>query len=303
MIDICGRRVKIVTGSKSQTVNVYSPENVGGTYDYIIRIVPPFPSLEESLRQQAFASLEELVRYLEKQHFGRIERTPLTRPTAFRGQPQTLPPVISAPRAKAQREANEIPTASSWEHKARAAVEQSIDQFILEFIEYPYLHRVEHSIHCELFRILTSRRILGGTCPMGRWVTQPVHKEWPEFHPRPEKGNRRGNFDLCILNPERLKSCSYTDFREGRIRPTFVIEVGLDYSLAHLSADATKLKNSGIEDSYLVHLVREDVVDDFGAVEEFILRDGMKTAYVRITSSQAFFKLVNEKKIRTGRQP
>ena len=138
---------------------------------------------------------------------------------------------------------------------------------------------------------------------MGRWLTQPIHKEWPEYLARPEKGNRRGNFDLSVLAPERLKSCSFLEFREGRVRPSIVIEVGLDYDLAHLKKDAAKLQNSGIEDSYLVHLVRHDVADNFDAVEQFVLGCGLRTGYVRITNTRAFYKLTNDEKIRSVEVP
>jgi hypothetical protein len=292
MIHICGRKVKVQTGTKSQTVNVCSSANIHGEYDYIVRLPPPFIS-EETLLRQNFGSMQDLVRYLERHHFGEIERAPVVRSSdTIEIRSSMAPPAPVGPTA-----------ASSWERNATLAVEQSIDQFILEFIDFPYLHRVEHSVHCELFKILTSRKILSRTYLMGRWATQPIHKEWPEFLPRPEKGNRRGNFDLLVLAPERLKSCSFTDFREGRVRPSIVIEVGLDYDFAHLSADATKPRNSGIQHSYLVHLVRQDVADDFRAVEQFLLDCGMRTGYARLTSSQAFYKLVNDDKIQTVEIP
>jgi len=75
--------------------------------------------------------------------------------------------------------------------------------------------------------------------------------------------------------------------------------VGLDYDLVHLKNDAIKLNNSGIPDSYLVHLVRQDVVDNFQTVEQFILDCGVRTGYARLTSSHAFYKLVNDNKITT----
>ena len=96
------------------------------------------------------------------------------------------------------------------------------------------------------------------------------------------------------IAPHRLKSCSFSDFREGRIQPFIAIEVGLDYDLVHLKNDAVKLNNSGIPDSYLLHLVRQDVVDNFEAVEQFILDCGVRTGYARLTSSHASYKLVND---------
>lgn len=297
MLHICGRKVKVQTGTKSQTVNICTSDNIHGDYDYIVRLRPPFIS-ENTLSERDFPSIDDLVRYLQRQHFGEIEKTPVIRSSA---SAQPVSHGVSRDRSQAvtTRVRVDPQPRSSWESNARVAVEQSIDQFILEFIEFPYLHRVEHSVHCELFQVLARRKIFSRTYPMGRWLTQPIHKEWPEYLPRPEKGNRRGNFDLSILAPERLNSCSFSDFREGRIRPSIVIEVGLDYDLDHLTADADKLKNSGIDDSYLVHLVRQDVADDFDAVERFLLGCGLKTAYARLTSRTAFYKLTSDEKVRS----
>ena len=301
MLNICGRKVKIVTGKNSQTINIFTSDNIHGDYDYTVRLTPPFIS-EDTLSNKEFATIDELVRYLEKHHYGDIERTPVTRSSgSLRPASQTA---MGSPLESASTRVQIDPQPrSSWESNARAAVEQSIDQFILEFIEFPYLHRVEHSVHCELFQILAQRKIFSRTYPMGRWLTQPIHKEWPEYLARPEKGNRRGNFDLSVLAPDRLKSCSFSEFREGRVRPSIVIEVGLDYDLGHLTQDAAKLKNSGIEDSYLVHLVRQDVTDNFDAVEQFLLDCGLRTGYARLTSARAFYKLMSDEKIRSVEIP
>ncbi len=297
MIHICGRKVKVQTGTKSQTVNICDARNIHGEYDYVVRLRQRFVS-EDALRQQNFNSIEDLVRHLQREHFGNVERAPGTRPLhqcTGAGSPATMREMAAADWKTTSGE-----PPSDWEEEAKRAVESSIDQFLLEFIGSPYLHRVEHSVHCELFRILTNRRIFSQTYPMGRWSTQLIHKEWPECFPRPDKGNRRGNFDLAVLAPDSLKSCSFADFREGRLRPSIVIEIGLDYSFRkHLCPDAAKLKHSGVQDAYLVHLVRQDYADDFEAVERFVLDCGIKTAYARLTSSRAFYKLVNDSQIRT----
>jgi hypothetical protein len=80
MIDICGRKVKIQTGTKSQTVNICSSAGVNGLYDFIVRLTPPFVSAE-ALLSRNFISIQELVRYLERDHLGRIERMPAIRPS------------------------------------------------------------------------------------------------------------------------------------------------------------------------------------------------------------------------------
>jgi len=43
MIYVCGRKVKVLSGKKSQTVNICSKDNIHGEYDYIA-ILPPLRS-------------------------------------------------------------------------------------------------------------------------------------------------------------------------------------------------------------------------------------------------------------------
>jgi len=109
--------------------------------------------------------------------------------------------------------------------------------------------------------------LLGRECPLdnGSAVTQPVHKEWPET--KPEEGARRGNFDLAILAPDTLCTASLEQFRKGYIETPIVVEMGLDYGLAHLAQDAEKLLNSGVRRGYLVHFTR---LGHDNRVEEYI---------------------------------
>jgi hypothetical protein len=136
-------------------------------------------------------------------------------------------------------------------------LETAIDSLVDNFTREPYIHRCEHSIHCELYSMLTVHRALQGLHRLrgdaGR-STNLIHKEWPETKPRPEKRRRRGNFDLAILDPEDIPEHTVEDFTAGRIRPAFVVEMGLNYGLDHLKDDDRKLKNSGCCCGYLVHL-------------------------------------------------
>ena len=75
MIIICGRKVKIRTGSKTQTVNICTIENVHGLYDYRIKFQPP--SINENILNSIRAeSVEALVRHLEEQYGGIVEEFP-----------------------------------------------------------------------------------------------------------------------------------------------------------------------------------------------------------------------------------
>ncbi|HVN98207.1 MAG TPA: hypothetical protein VMT62_17410, partial [Syntrophorhabdaceae bacterium] len=111
---------------------------------------------------------------------------------------------------------------------------------------------------CELYTMLTVHRALQGVYPLGghpgRRNTTLIHKEWPETRARPGKQGRRGNFDLVILDPEKIPRHTVKEFCGGRIKPTFVVEMGLNYKLKHLQNDDTKLTNSRCQHGYLVHL-------------------------------------------------
>lgn len=136
-------------------------------------------------------------------------------------------------------------------------LETAIDSLVDNFAREPYIHRCEHSIHCELYNMLVVHRALQGLRHLGEnegWSTTLIHKEWPETKARPEKNGRRGNFDLAILDPEEISKHSVKDFTAGLISPAFVVEMGLNYGLSHLQNDHEKLKNSGCKDGYLVHL-------------------------------------------------
>lgn len=136
-------------------------------------------------------------------------------------------------------------------------LETAIDSLVDNFTREPYIHRCEHSIHCELYTMLTVHRALQGLYRFkggGNRSTTLIHKEWPETNARPEKQGRRGNFDLAILDPDDIPQHTVEDFSAGRIRPAFVIEMGMNYDLEHLSSDDAKLTNSGCCHGYLVHL-------------------------------------------------
>jgi len=105
--------------------------------------------------------------------------------------------------------------------------------------------------------MLSVHRALQGVYPFsgnGNQYTALIHKEWPETIARPDKNDRRGNFDLAILNPVDIRKHTVTDFTNGHISPAFVVELGLNYGLDHLTNDYTKLINSNCNQGYLVHL-------------------------------------------------
>ncbi len=246
MFSVGEHRVKVVTGQKTQTINAGL---MGRTISGSCGCEHPTFVGESDLTGAALGSVEALVEFLQEHYSGEIERSPAT---------ATRP----APVPRQARSSVPVGEDDAWTKRAVVLVEHAIDQFVIEFAELPYLHRVEHSLHCELYALLTANRTLGCPYPLahGGRRSQLVHKEWPEPVPRPEKGNCRGNVDIAVLHPQALFEAGIDQFREGRIRPVIAVEIGLNYSLTHLSDDVAKLTNSGVEHSYVIHLVRDALV-------------------------------------------
>ena len=132
------------------------------------------------------------------------------------------------------------------------AVEQAINQLVYGCVQNPWLHRVEHSLHCELYGLMRASPDIPKTVVTASFTTQPVHKKWPEPRSHGHR-KRRGNFDLAVLQPA-LGDCEIDDFRYGRLPLLMAIEVGLNYSVDHLISDWEKLRQSKVPHCYLVHL-------------------------------------------------
>lgn len=191
------------------------------------------------------------------------------------------------------------PAADNWVATAIPLVEASIDKVVREFLEHPYLHRVEHSIHAHLINSLLSQPHFSGHCPIGSTgrLTQLIHKEWPETMGREGK-NRRGNFDIAILSPKVLECCNrLCHFADGRLPAPIVIEMGLNYSLEHFEQDRSKLVNSRVYRGYLIHLLREypeDIREKTSICESF---SQIQTAYGRVREKDKQIKLLTASEI------
>jgi hypothetical protein len=57
-----------------------------------------------------------------------------------------------------------------------------VDLLVDDFAEHPYRHRVEHSLHLQLYRALADHRHLDVLAPVGTSSLRAglIHKEWPE---------------------------------------------------------------------------------------------------------------------------
>lgn len=211
---------KIRTGSRSQTVNRFPKGGPEGDYEAVYRIA----SVADFFTNETW---ESMVSQLGNQTPEEIEKQLLAIGAQFEG-----------PR-KAGSKPITIPTDTKWGKAVEANVYEAIEELICRFLRYPQMHRVEHSLHCELYQILIEREVFSGFQNVGKTKTRLVQKEWPEVRPSGESSTR-GQYDLSILAPGG--DSSSVDFRFGRIVPAFAIELGLNYGKQHLANDYEKLK-------------------------------------------------------------
>ena len=297
MTHLAGRDVYLVAGRLTQTINICDASNRRGCefYDWIVRIAEPFINESDVAAQ---GSVFRLVEWLRKRG-GIIEKHPPE------GDPPPMPVVL--PASEYSVDEPSVPW-TDWIERAIEIVEQCIDRLVIEFLEHPSLHRVEHSIHAELFAMLSSHRHFSQRWPLadGKTFTQLVHKEWPETIPRPEKGNRRGNFDLAILSPGVVAQCHPQTFsmglaQGGVARPCIAIEAGLNYSQTHLAKDADKLANSVIAHGYLIHLVRDsppELAEVTSIIEKVEPEGTCRIAYAVAGQTRKYRKLLGEREIK-----
>lgn len=289
----CGRKIKVKNGRKTQTVNIYTNDMIHGQYDYIIRVsgVNNFVNGRE-IENRNFKEINDLLGYLREYHYGVVEKSPQNK--SFENYNDYKTGNIRIPNHTEFGK-------DSWIKEVIPESERIINNFLKKFMDFPYLHRVEHSIHCDLYNMLISNDVFNKKIKIADQTIQILHKEWPEYIPRENKNNRRGNFDMAILAPESIKNKSINDFIYGRIEAPIVIEMGLNYGTEHLTEDFKKIKNSNVYRGYLLHLVRKEVIDD-NSIEPLLVKieeqyKNIKVGYVRHTTNGVRFKLIDDKEI------
>lgn len=311
-IRVAGRLVFVNT-QRTQTVKICTPQNRRGVYEKYYRIEPPYVLIQQQMESTVsqFDSLVDLEQWLVNDRKAHREPEkevrPPVRPSVVDESIDGIDDIAVPEVGGAVAEVLDLlsserysPDDDPWLPGAKDLVEGGIDHLLREFLDCPYLHRVEHSIHAQLFHILMSHQELAQRVSLGDDLakTQLIHKEWPESIAREGKG--RGQFDLAVLSPQLLRGCpSISAFRGGHLHAPIVIEMGLDYDAEHLARDAQKLMNSKPKHGYLIHLVRESARER--SAEEIILgieaRFGIKTAYAWTAGGQSAFKLVNDRSI------
>ena len=284
-----------VTGRLSQTINICTDANDKGNYQYRITLYKNFLTDEELNSKLKGAMISEIVRWLLVDHEGKMDNYILENgDTALEVEDGEVEIFTRLPAYLPVDEKLD----ASWIAKAKEVAERCIDELVNEFLEKPYLHRVEHSIHARLYELLRSHAPLDSEYAIDGGLSQPVHKEWPEAIPRPEKNNRRGLFDIAILFPSQLSSCTPKDFKRGLLKPAIAIEMGLNYGSDHLAGDVKKMINSNISHGYLIHLVRDKPLDVDGEVKRIInnLRSTpqIQVALAHVHGNERHIKLLSD---------
>ena len=248
-----GRRIRVATGSRSQTINICTLANIPGVYDWIVRLPKAVGFVDPTeIKERAGRGIPNFVAWLTEVRGGEVEKAP-----SEVGEPLEPAPGLPRPPESSLQEGTP-PEDAAWVERACQLTEAAIDRLLHDFLHAPFRHRVEHSVHAELYATLSKEDHLCQPLPLFEkdLFTQSLHKEWPEVVARPEKVGRRGLFDLALLSPVAVSRCRAEDFEGGWVRPPIAIELGLNYNEAHLFNDAEKLLNSGIEHGYLIHLIR-----------------------------------------------
>ncbi|TCJ34609.1 hypothetical protein [Parafrankia sp. BMG5.11] len=264
--EVAGRRVFVITGPKTQTINVCYPANRRGEYEVRYRLPAVARIAAEDLPE--LASLAALEDWLLSARSAQAESPS--------GAPIPLP---SVPATTA---------VGPWLTGAIPLVERAIDGLVDDFVTHPYRHRVEHSLHLQLFRALVAHAELDALIQIGTssFRTGLIHKEWPM--PAVD-GDRRGLFDLALLTPGQLAVASLDQFRQGRIVPPVAIELGLDYGHAHLAQDLAGLVESEVPYGYVVHFTRLAAATGKAEVESLVdaTHPNVKIAYAHVPASGA----------------
>ncbi len=279
-----GRTIMVTIGSKSQTIAICKPGNVPGEYEARYRLTGEAPLTEGDVA--AHPTLINLFDWLTS--FGEA----ISREDDSRRQ--LLPGLIDP-----------VDPSDPWWPTTTSIIEREIDTLIDGFMRDPFLHRVEHSVHMQLYAALAAHPELAQHHRIGSTsrMTQLVHKEWPETEIDEASGShRRGAYDLVVLAPRQLETATLHHIRTGRLAAGIVIEMGMNYGIEHLQQDYDKLMANKIRAGYLVHLSRDKSRD--AVAEALLLRadlsPSIKIAYAHCGESHVdrVYKLLGDSQLR-----
>ena len=137
-----------------------------------------------------------------------------------------------------------------------------------KFVRYPHLFYTESDMHCYLYYLLYAGRTFKGFIETADGKkTILLHKELPTIgrYTRnsqgllvsSEKGKRRGQFDIAIINS--LHSEIY-DLKHQRA--LIAVELGLDEDITHFKNDLVKLTDArnDVKQGFIAHFAREKTI-------------------------------------------
>lgn len=187
------------------------------------------------------------------------------------------------------------PETSPWLDDAVTAVEACITQLLTDFVQHPYAHRVELSLHMDLYQALRAHAPLGEEIPIGStpFSTRLVHTEWPSAKATTRIGSdrlRRQSFDLAVIDPDDIRTGELEEFTQGRFRAPIAIELGLDYSLSHVKGDLEKLESNAVNHPYFVHLSRKRTRQAVDVEREILKADGVRTAFAHLDAESGLIR-------------
>ena len=185
-------------------------------------------------------------------------------------------------------------------------VKKAIQNFCTKFIENPYLHRCEHSLHIslynELFKFYSNRLILNNN---ERFSTNYIHKEFPGRKTDTSKNNLvdRTQIDIVVL-AKNQETNSINDFLLGNFEIEFSFELALEYGIEHLCWDIFKYitgSNKSRENkNYIIHLYNKEHSKknldnkEINTIDSNILSDIFESCYYLISLGIIYSKNKDE---------
>jgi len=133
-------------------------------------------------------------------------------------------------------------------------VENTIEDFCLEFLKFPYLCYTEHGLHAMFYaKLLDNMPVNRRIIRVGDKDICIVQKEYSMAHRQGE--SKRAHWDIAILEDTQASDKgNWYDF----LKLNSVVEFGLNESIDHLERDVKRLSHqeSGVKHGFVVHLHR-----------------------------------------------
>ncbi len=201
------------------------------------------------------------------------------------------------------------------------AVESSINELTMHFLNNPYFFYNESDVNCHLFNIIFQKFQSSGLNnsieTADKRYSILLHKEYPtktRYMKNKKSGQlqkvergTKGHFDLCVWNPELMNKRKFraeSDSQEQEIKIAIeIILVDNNYhaqtALNHLKRDLMKLSDpeNKVELGFMLFFARNwENQEDFKklAKEQLTLKENTKTRYIEISNDLKINLSLNE---------